>query len=60
MKGKRTAISAKICAQMLTVAGADHCVTMDLHTAEVEDDASSTPCHLPLSLAHGLFAPVVE
>lgn len=36
MKGKRSAISAKICAQMLSVAGADHCVTMDLHTAEVQ------------------------
>lgn len=43
MKGKRTAISAKICAQMLTVAGADHCVTMDLHTPEVQGFFSS-PC----------------
>lgn len=43
MKGKRTAMCAKICAQMIKVAGADHCVTMDLHSPEVQG-FFSLPC----------------
>ena len=51
----RAPISAKLVANMLTVAGADHIITMDLHASQIQVSPSSLMRALCLTLLQGFF-----